>query len=87
MPTDLYIDNLGVTSNKKREGLGTRLVLAIMDWGLENGCRAAWLGTETDNEEARRFYESFGFIADTIAYYVAKPAAFDAPTPRAMTDE
>jgi ribosomal protein S18 acetylase RimI-like enzyme len=68
-PTVLYIDNLGVTPARKRQGVGTRLVAALIAWGRANGCDTAWLGTETGNEEAKGFYEAFGFGAGLMMYY------------------
>ena len=76
-PTELYIDNLGVAPDLKRQGIGTRLVRALMDWGRENGCEATWIATEIQNEEARGFYEAFGFNGDTMAYYFTDRAASD----------
>ena len=74
LPTDLYIDNLAVAPELKRRGVGARLVKALVEWGRENGCETTWVATETHNEEARGFYEAFGFRGDTIAYYFTDPA-------------
>lgn len=68
-PPDLYIDNLGVDAPWRRRGVASRLVTALIGWGREQGCRAVWVATESDNDVARAFYDSFGFGGETIAYY------------------
>lgn len=68
-PVELYIDNLGVTPDLKRRGIGARLVKALLAWGQEHDCKSAWLATETDNDEARAFYDAFGFDSASVAYY------------------
>lgn len=59
-PDELYIDNLGVTPAFRRQGIGTRLMKALLQTGKEQGCMEAWVGTEADNEAARKLYESLG---------------------------
>jgi ribosomal protein S18 acetylase RimI-like enzyme len=71
LPLELYLDNLGVTPALKRQGIGARLVRALIAWGRDNGARSVWLGTETDNDEARAFYDAIGFTGETMAYYVS----------------
>jgi ribosomal protein S18 acetylase RimI-like enzyme len=48
---DLYIDNLGVAPTHKRQGIATRLIRALVDWGGMHGCTYAWVATEPDNDE------------------------------------
>lgn len=79
LASELYIDNLAVAPELKRQGVGARLVMTLVDWGRTNGCETTWLATETHNEEARGFYEAFGFRGDTIAYYFTDPAKADDP--------
>lgn len=68
-PTELYIDNLGVTPARKREKIATRLLDELTAWGLENGCEGAWVATETDNEPARALYALRGADPDTFVAY------------------
>lgn len=71
-PTELYIDNLGVTPGRQREKIATRLLDELTAWGLENGCEGAWVATETDNEPARALYALRGADPDTfVAYFYA----------------
>jgi aminoglycoside 6'-N-acetyltransferase I len=54
----LFINEVGVSPEYRRRGIGRRLVLALMDLGRERGCEAAWVGTEADNLPARACYRS-----------------------------
>lgn len=69
LPTELYIDNLGVTPARKREGVATRLLDELVKWGREKGCEEAWVGTEPDNEPARALYRGRGSEAETFVMY------------------
>jgi aminoglycoside 6'-N-acetyltransferase I len=69
LPTELYIDNLGVTPDRRREGVATRLLDELVAWGREHGCEEAWVGTEVDNEPARTLYERRGSEAETFVLY------------------
>lgn len=68
-PTELYIDNLGVTPVRKREGTATRLLDDLVAWGRSLGCVQAWVGTEVDNDAARAFYLGRGSEAETFVMY------------------
>ena len=68
-PTELYIENLGVTPPRQREGIATRLLDELTAWGLEQGCEGAWVATETDNEPARALYGLRGAEPDTFVGY------------------
>ena len=69
LPTELYIDNLGVTPGRRREGIATRLLDDLVAWSREMGCEEAWVGTEVDNEAARTLYERRGSDAETFVLY------------------
>lgn len=69
-PTELYMDNLGVTPRLQRQGIARELVRRMFDFGRSIGCEEAWVATEVDNEPARRLYENLGGEADTVAMYV-----------------
>jgi ribosomal protein S18 acetylase RimI-like enzyme len=68
-PSSLYVDNLGVAPDRRREGIAGRLLDELVAWGRENGCETAWVATEMDNEPARALYAGRGAESDTFAYY------------------
>ena len=74
-PTELYIDNLGVTPTRKREGVATRLLDDLVAWARSLGCEQAWVGTEVDNEAARALYQGRGSDAETFVMYFYEFAA------------
>jgi ribosomal protein S18 acetylase RimI-like enzyme len=55
-PTELYIDELGVSPAWQRLGIGRRLMEAMVELGREAGCEEAWVGTETGNTAAKGLY-------------------------------
>jgi len=69
LPTELYIDNLGVADDRRREGVATRMLDELVAWGRDKGCEEAWVGTEVDNVPARTLYERRGSEAETFVLY------------------
>lgn len=59
-PSELYIDNAGVTPSLQRQGIAKSLVMEIVRQARERGCEDIWVGTEADNEPAKALYRSFG---------------------------
>lgn len=76
-PADLYIDNLGVTPEFQRYGVGTQLIAAVLKAGRERGCRSAWLSAEADNEVVRAFYTAQSFRGKTMLLFESKSGLFD----------
>ena len=68
-PTELYVDDLGVTPEFWRRGIARRLIEAMLDLGRSLGCEEWWVGTEEDNAPARGLYESFGDKGHLAAFY------------------
>jgi ribosomal protein S18 acetylase RimI-like enzyme len=69
---ELYIDNLGVTPTLQRQGIATKLLDAMFELGKSLGCEEAWLATESDNHQAKRFYQSYGIKAEPMVMYLFK---------------
>ena len=67
--SDLYIDNLGTAPGHQRRGIASDLMRALLAWGEAQGCTYAWVGTETDNGGAIRFYAAQHFEHSTIAMF------------------
>ena len=57
----LWINEVGVASTHRRQGIGRRLVVALLEAARERGCESAWLGTNIDNEIAQA---CFGSVAN-----------------------
>jgi aminoglycoside 6'-N-acetyltransferase I len=57
-PTELYIDEVGVSPAWQRQGIARKMLDAMFEIGRRLGCEEAWVGTEPDNDPARRLYES-----------------------------
>jgi aminoglycoside 6'-N-acetyltransferase I len=70
LPTELYIDNLGVTEARRREGIASRMLEELVAWGVSQGCEEAWVGTEPDNGAARALYQGRGAEAEMFVMYV-----------------
>ena len=79
LPSELYVDNLGVTPAYQRVGVATKLLRCLGDWGRESGCKSMWVATELDNEQGMGFYKSLGLEAATIAYFQADISGPNSP--------
>ncbi len=73
----LWINEVGVASSHRRRGIGRRLLDAMLAHGRAIGCTEAWLGTEEENEPARRLYAGAGAAPARFVLY-AFPLAGDA---------
>lgn len=56
------LDNLVVESAWRRRGVGKALTHAIEHWALNRGAHWMELSVYDFNEEARRFYQSLGYL-------------------------
>ena len=57
-PPQLWINELAVTPSRWRQGIGRELVNSMLNLAQESGCAGVWLGTERDNLNAQRCFES-----------------------------
>ncbi len=71
-PTELYIDEVGVTPAFHRRGIARSLLDAMLVFGKELGCQEAWVGTEPDNVAAKALYEARSAPAEAFAMYVLR---------------
>jgi ribosomal-protein-alanine N-acetyltransferase len=56
------ITNLAVRPQNRRQGIGRRLLAALLDWARQNGIRTVDLEVRVSNEPAIRLYEEAGFV-------------------------
>jgi len=71
-PTELYMDEVGVSPDYQRRGIASRLLDAAFTLGRDLGCAEAWLGTEPDNAAARGLYRRRADPAEDALIYVFK---------------
>lgn len=55
---EFFVNEVGVDDAYRRQGIGKRLMRAILAEAKAAGCSEAWLGTETDNAEALALYRA-----------------------------
>lgn len=67
----LYIDNLGVTPGRQREGIATRLMQAVAGEAARLGAKESWVATEIENDAANGFYRALGLPAIVANVYEA----------------
>jgi ribosomal protein S18 acetylase RimI-like enzyme len=68
-PTELYIDEVGVTPRLQRQGIARRMLDAMLALGKTLGCEEGWVGTEIDNHSARGLYQSLDVAAQPFVMY------------------
>ena len=61
MVDEAHITTFAVHPSWRRQGIGDRLLLDLLDVALERGAREATLEVRLSNVPARRLYEKFGF--------------------------
>ena len=71
-PTELYVDEVGVSPAYQRRGIASRMMDAAFALGRELGCQEAWLATEPDNEPARALYAPRAEPVEDVVMYVFK---------------
>jgi GNAT superfamily N-acetyltransferase len=59
-PPELFVNEVGVAPTHQGQGIGGRLMRALLARGREVGCREAWVLTDYTNAAARRLYASVG---------------------------
>lgn len=72
----LWINEVGVAESHRRQGIGRRLLDAMLAHGRTLECTEAWVGTEGDNIPARALYESGRSAPEDFVLYsfnLAKP--------------
>ena len=54
----LYVDEMDVCSDQRRQGAGTAMMKRLLDIARERGCEEMWLGADADNGSANALYRS-----------------------------
>lgn len=77
-PADYYLSRLAVIADRRRHGVGGRLIAEFEAEGRRRGCTRLTLEVSADNPAALRFYESCGFVQ------IGRSAVGDAATGRKL---
>ena len=70
-PTELWINEVGVSPAHRRRGLGAAVVGALLAEGRRLGCVNAWVLTDRGNHAATALYRACGGVAasgDTVMF-------------------
>jgi len=59
-PPELWIDEVGVAPTYRRQGLGKRVLGALLELGRELECAEAWVLTDREHVPAMGLYSSLG---------------------------
>jgi aminoglycoside 6'-N-acetyltransferase I len=59
-PRELWINEVGTASTHRGQGIGKKVVTALVEHGRSLGCKVAWVLTDSDNTAARALYKSAG---------------------------
>ncbi len=59
---DAHVTTLAVKPEARHKGLGTQLMLQLVDAGLRRGARHLTLEVRSTNSGAQRLYEKFGMV-------------------------
>lgn len=65
----LWINEVGVAATHRRQGVGLRMLRAMLAHGRALGCTEAWVATEHDNVAARALYERAGGTPEPSLHY------------------
>jgi ribosomal protein S18 acetylase RimI-like enzyme len=61
-PPELWVNEVGVAPTHQGQGIGRKLMEALLAHGRSLGCQEAWVLTEYTNTAARRLYASVGGV-------------------------
>lgn len=73
--SEVYLDELYVRPDDRREGKGTQLVTAVRDWAARIGARRLRLNVLAANEAARAFWSAQDAQPFTLTYTIAQTEA------------
>ncbi len=67
------ISNVWVSPQRRRQGLGTVVMAALLEWAAERGATTAFLQVRGDNPAAIAAYERLGFVTHHAYRYLTSP--------------
>jgi len=76
----MFINEVGVSAAYEGQGLGKRLLAALLQRASELGCSEAWTATEPENARAQALYSKAGGVKDQTPFVM-----FNFPVARRRT--
>lgn len=67
-PWALWVNEVGVSPEWRRRGIGKAVLRCLLDAAASAGCTEAWVGTEANNAPARTLYGALGGVLDSEAF-------------------
>jgi ribosomal protein S18 acetylase RimI-like enzyme len=64
----MFINEVGVSTAYEGQGLGKRLIAALLQRASELGCTEAWTATEPENARAQALYSKAGGVRDLTPF-------------------
>jgi aminoglycoside 6'-N-acetyltransferase I len=64
----LFINEVGVSGSYEGQGIGKRLLRALLHRASDLGCTEAWTATEPDNDRAQALYSRAGGVKDPTPF-------------------
>lgn len=61
-PPEMFVNEAGVADAYQNQGIGRRLLGALLDHAATLGCESAWVLTDESNAAARRMYAAAGGV-------------------------
>lgn len=79
---ELYIGGIAVHSNYRGQGIGTKLIERVEEYGLKNGYNHLTLEVVDTNPKAHKLYQRLGFKDEKTRHFgfITEPAGFTAAT-------
>lgn len=59
---EVHLANLAVAEDARRQGVGSKLIAAVLDFARRRGAQSIYLEVRASNHIARKFYAHHGFI-------------------------
>jgi [ribosomal protein S18]-alanine N-acetyltransferase len=77
-PHEAYIQTIAVAVEAQGHGIGTALLLALLDEARRRGVPHVDLEVKADNDTARRLYDRHGFVEIAVRRHYYQPSGTDA---------
>ena len=68
-PAELWLNEVSVAESHRGQGIGKRLLVAMLSHGRSLGCTEAWVLTEKDNVAAQQLYASVDGAHRNVVYF------------------